>query len=336
MKLILALTFVAALGSMLYVNQTSSQTVLQDASAESLFEDFVMTYRKSYASISEFQSRFNTFKANLDLVKKIQAEQDTATFGVTQFMDMSQHEFKETMTGLDAHMAMVNSGKNNIATHRQPLKDDDVVDFRNNMRGVKNQGSCGSCWAFAAIAALEGTIAAEKGWTGNDVPNLSEQQLVDCDSQSDGCDGGWMYWAYDYLKNKNICTEDEYPYTGVDGVCKDTACSAKIYELKGYKNLNKAKCNELDDSIHHQPTAVAVDATPMQFYKNGIMKPSFLCSPDSLNHGVTLVAYNKAEGSYTIRNSWGATWGEAGHCRMQIGNTCGICEVATYPIVQFK
>ena len=92
----------------------------------------------------------------------------------------------------------------------------------------------------------------------------------------------------------------------------------------GYVNITAGKCQELEAAIQNQPVAVAVDATSMQFYSTGILKPSFLCSPNSLNHGVTLMAWN-AGTSWTIRNSWGGRWGEEGHCRMQIGNTCGIC-----------
>jgi C1A family cysteine protease len=85
--------------------------------------------------------------------------------------------------------------------------------------------------------------------------------------------------------------------------------------VTGYVNITEGKCDELDDAIQDGPVSVAVDATSMQFYSGGIMKPSFLCSPNSLNHGVTLVGWKK-NSNWEIRNSWGGRWGENGNCRM--------------------
>jgi C1A family cysteine protease len=141
-----------------------------------------------------------------------------------------------------------------------------------------------------------------------------------------------MSSAYDYANNRALCTEEEYPYTATDGTCKDTVCSKKSYELRGYVNITEGNCSELEAAAQHQAVAVAVDATSMQFYSSGILNPSFMCSAKSLNHGVTLVAYNQGT-SWTIKNSWGGRWGEAGYCRMKIGNTCGICQVANYPVM---
>lgn len=335
MKIILGLTLLAAIGSVLYMRQASNQTILPEESAEKLFEDFVLYNRKSYASVGEFKNRFNIFKSNLKLVEELQKVETEAVMGITIFMDLSQEEFKNTYLKLQDTPQRKDS-KNSSSYQRRSVKKNDVVSYAEFMRPVKDQGSCGSCWAFAAIAPLEGTIAVQKGWKGDNVPALSEQQLVDCDPQSDGCDGGWMYWAYDYLTNKPLCSATEYPYSGVGGVCSDSGCQKKDYELIGYTNLKEGDCNQLEDAIQDQPVAVAVDATSMQFYSSGILKPTFMCNKDSLNHGVTLIEYNKPADHWTIRNSWGARWGESGQCRMKLGNTCGICQVATVPIVKFN
>lgn len=148
-----------------------------------------------------------------------------------------------------------------------------------------------------------------------------------------------MSFAYDYAINRDLCYDNEYPYTGeADQVCNDHSCSPKTFELTGYFNISNANakvdsCSDLQAAASDQVVAVAVDATTFQFYSSGVLTPNFLCNKSSLNHGVVIYGFD--DGSlWKVRNSWGPRWGEQGNIRVKMGNTCGLCEVAQMPIVK--
>ena len=188
-------------------------------------------------------------------------------------------------------------------------------DHKNECNKVKNQGSCGSCWAFAANAVQESTMNIR----GQGLPNLSEQDLVDCSRGygNQGCNGGWYYHAWDYVKAKGgLSSESAYPYTGKDGTCKSVS---RPHKITGYSKVTAADAN-IETAINDVPVAVAVDASNWSSYKSGI----FSNCATSINHAVTAVGY--VSGSHwLIRNSWGTTWGESGYMRLRMGaNTCGV------------
>lgn len=99
---------------------------------------------------------------------------------------------------------------------------------------IKNQGQCGSCWAFTATAVLETVYKMKKGV----LPVLSEQDLVDCSSQNYGCDGGWYDTAWDQIKLRGIAANSTYPYTAREGTCKSTSTSnPRPYTLTAHKQF---------------------------------------------------------------------------------------------------
>lgn len=153
----------------------------------------------------------------------------------------------------------------------------------------------------------------------------SEQQLVDCDSKSSGCDGGLMEFAFEYLKSNSFCTESQYPYTGKDGSCQDPKCKGGPSN-KDYTSIRSGDENGLLQALASGPVSVAVDATDWPSYKGGVISS---CA-QALNHGVTLVGYD-GSGVVSIRNSWGPGWGEGGHIRLKTGNTCGYAIDASFP-----
>lgn len=199
----------------------------------------------------------------------------------------------------------------------------------NKVTDVKNQGQCGSCWAFSTIGAVESALLIS-GQGNRETLKLAEQELVDCAKQpkydSDGCNGGWMVEGFKYVIDNKISQTHDYPYTAKDGKCKDTSSFQK-YAISKYAEINKGDCNSLNAALTNGPISVAVDATNFQFYSQGIFKN---CKAN-LNHGVLLVANTNS--ALKIKNSWSAAWGEAGYIRLAPGNTCGVCDAASYPIV---
>jgi len=193
---------------------------------------------------------------------------------------------------------------------------------------VKNQGQCGSCWAFSTIASLEGQYAQ---LTGNLV-SLSEQQLVDCASITGnyGCNGGSQQEALIYYSKASvgIATEANYPYTAVQHSCGYSSSQ----KVSGITTIGYKLAGTTDETYIAQmlatvgPLAVAMNATPLQYYTSGIFSAS--CS-GAVNHGVTLVGYGISGGVnyWIVKNSWGASWGESGYFRIVKG--VGQCSINT-------
>ena len=186
------------------------------------------------------------------------------------------------------------------------------------MTGIKNQGQCGSCWAFSTTGGLEGLSKLAYGT----LESFSESQLVDCSGAygNHGCNGGLMDNAFKFVKAKGIVHEDEYPYVPKVNKCK---IATGDFKISGYTDVKS--CTALANAITGRPVSVAVDASNWSPYKSGI----FSNCRTQLNHGVTLVGVK--DGNWWVKNSWGPSWGEQGFIRVKTGNTCGICNAASYP-----
>ena len=195
---------------------------------------------------------------------------------------------------------------NGLGTHRA-VDVDWAAD--NKMGDIKDQGSCGSCWAFAATTALEGTIAIKKN---QDHVRLSEQQIVDCtytnnpenekrfgkDYKAYGCNGGWMSYAWDFMHDQGAMTDADYPYesgrTSTESECAHDA-SKTVAKVDSYKRM-KGTVEDVKAKLREQPLAVALDAgnAAFQFYKSGVVKADDGCGT-TLNHAVTLVGFTDHE-----------------------------------------
>jgi len=276
------------------------------------------------------------------------------TMAVNQFSDLTTAEFSSQNTGFKPESLYGDASA--LGNHTWDGRDlPESVDWttKGAVTPIKNQGKCGSCWAFSAVGAIEGAMQLA---TGN-LTSLAEQQFVDCPSKFAfppllGCNGGAMSGAFGFAKKHAICTEASYPYTAKGGTCQASKCTVGVAKGKvlGYKGLAPLARiipgteKELMSAVAQQPVSVGIEAasTPFQHYKSGVFGGDCGSMPLGLiDHGVLLVGYgtDPAGGDYwKIKNSWGTTWGDAGYIRLKRGDEgkygqCHVLSSASYPVV---
>ena len=204
------------------------------------------------------------------------------------------------------------------------------VDWRSAgaVNAIQNQASCGSCWAFSSVAALEGAHFVATG----ELLKFSEQELVDCSTEEGnaGCNGGIMEGSFEYWQTHFAVLESDYGYKGRDGSCKyDSSTKTKV-ETTGYTEVTRQSASSMKAALAQQPVSVAIQANQLgfQFYSGGVFDNTN-CGTD-LDHAVNLVGYGTENGQeyFILRNSWGTSWGEAGYMKMaNTGDGDGICGV---------
>jgi len=298
-----------------------------------LWESFKTEHKKSYSSSEEEIKRFNYFLDNLKIAdSRNEAEAKnggSAVHGVTKFSDLSQAEFASKYLKSDKTMKTNSAPVANIKTSLTTT----FVDWTGiYTTPVKNQGYCGSCWAFSATEQIE----SDSMRTLSTSYILSPEQIVDCDKSSLGCSGGWTEHAYNYVKRTGgIVTEADYPYTayfGTAGTCSYTQ-SESVITVSGYTTIS----GEDNMATYVQatgPLSVCLDASSWNSYTGGIMS---VCGTD-VDHCVQAVGVYPASASdggyWKVRNSWGTSWGESGFIQLAYGqNTCDITSDPTYTAV---
>jgi cathepsin F len=276
---------------------------------------FRSKFGNSYSDIKEEAIRFQIFTENLRRAEKLQAANPSAIYGVTQFMDLTPAEFKERYANLNA--TEYKRWINTLPHHVAGLKAANI-DWRGKaVASVKDQGQCGSCWAFSAAGSMEGCAMLKNG--GKEV-DVSAQQIVDCCTSggSDGCNGGYPNLAIQWATAKAMATWASYPYTAAKGTCKAVKTVAVPANTCKYVSISVSE-TALQSALANGPVSIALDADVLQYYTGGIISGSD-CSGTSVDHAVLMVAWVGT--TYTIKNSWGTSWGEKGYFRAVSGKNC--------------
>jgi KDEL-tailed cysteine endopeptidase len=297
------------------------------------FIKYVAKFGKSYGTKEEFEFRSDIFKKNLAALVEENAKNDnTFTVGINKFADWTPAEYRRLLSYKPTSGAKVSAEFANVSIPAS-------IDWRTEgaVNPVKDQGQCGSCWAFSAVGALESRYKI----TAGTLYSLSEQQLVDCAKgspySSEGCNGGEMTDGFDYASVKGMMTEKDYPYKAYDQSCKYDSSLVTPVKGKGHVMVSPNSALALKTAIAAGPVSVAIEADTFvfQFYSGGILN-SKNCGTD-LDHGVIAVGYgvDSAKGEYYIvRNSWGASWGLKGYVNIAVVDGQGICGIQmepTYP-----
>jgi len=310
------------------ISAVSFVSVLVSEMVFPTFTAWVATFGKTYNGDDEFASRQAIYDANMAKYEAHNADEtQTYTMGPNQFSDLTLEEFQALPI-----RGFVKANQRGLA-YLGEHEDGEIaasVDWRTKgaVTPVKNQGQCGSCWAFSTIGGLEG--AWEIG-TGT-LTSMSEQQLVDCSKVNAGCNGGNMDTGIQFEEGVNVATESSYPYTARDGSCKSSGYSTAIPRggVSGYKSVG-ASTSSLKSAINVGPVSVAIEADQNAFqgYTGGVITSG--CGT-SLDHGVTAVGYTSSY--FIVKNSWGTSWGQNGYVNIGTsGNVCGIHSDAVYPTV---
>jgi len=297
---------------------------------EAMFKEFQHKHGRMYASASEGARRFQAFVENMKRAETLAARNPQATFGINEFSDIAASEFKIRHNSNKFYEKASKDGKVPAAANVVGLPAS--VDWRKKgaVTYVKNQGQCGSCWSFSTTGNIEGQ------WflAGKKLVAVSEQELVSCDTNDDGCNGGLMDNAFNWLlsnTNGAIATEESYPYVSGDGNVPACSTSGNVFgaQISAYHDIAHDEATMATLLSTNGPIAVAVDATSWQTYVSGIMTN---CESQQLDHGVLIVGFEANNGGtpyWIVKNSWGKSWGEEGYIRLAYGSNQ--CLINNYP-----
>jgi len=344
-SMILALSLVLAVSAIpsmkWYQVQPLKDARLTDEHIQTHWESFKQTHSKSYSSMEE-KSRFIKFNNNFKAIIQHNAEQERGLhsyrLGINEYSDLDIFEVHMKMNGYRQSVGAPRNGSKYMSPANL-AELPDTVDWREEgyVTPVKNQGQCGSCWAFSTTGSLEGQHFKATG----KLVSLSEQQLVDCSHKygNDGCEGGLMDNAFQYIKeNGGVDTEDTYPYDAADEKCHFKKRDVGA-EDTGYVDVTAGDEDALKEaSATVGPISVAIDAShsSFQLYSSGVYEEP-QCSSEQLDHGVLVVGYGTENGKdyWLVKNSWGESWGENGYIKMarNSDNQCGVASQASYPLV---
>jgi C1A family cysteine protease len=315
------------------------------------FSAWKAEFKKAYDTVEAEAAALAAYEANDVIIREHNAKKLSYWLGHNEFSDLTWDQFNayymESSTALHMNRAPTNMQRAHIQLPKpvSTVEDDDSVDWveKGAVTPVKNQGRCGSCWAFSTTGSTEGAFFVASG----KLVSLSEEDLVQCDTNKDqGCHGGLMDNAFAYIEKNGIATEADYPYTsgtGEGGTCMKPQQLKKAVTISGFKDVPADDEDALKDAVTKAPVSIAIEAdkSAFQLYKSGVLDSS-ACGK-KLDHGVLIVGYGTdsslSKDYWKVKNSWGATWGDNGFIKIEkgaseSGGECGIRKGAVFPTVK--
>jgi len=304
--------------------------------------EFKKRHGKSYVSLLEENLRKQIWEEEMEMVKEHNKEAEegkhTYTLGENEFSDWTLQEFLDTMTGYNESLdSSVLADPNLEGKFPQSSGFPQSWDCRDHglVSTVRSQGSCGSCWAFAAVGAVEGSWAKEKG----QLFRLSEQELIDCDKSDGGCNGGGISSALTWVHNHHgLAKNTDYGvghYHPSQGTChhKEEETVANLKRVRHVASKNEA---DLKRAVHNAgPVAMSVHVNKkFKAYKSGIFNDPD-CPKNSANHAMLTVGWKYStkykKTKWIVKNSWGKSWGQDGYIFLEYGkNICGMAKSPLY------
>ncbi|KAK6051875.1 papain family cysteine protease [Cooperia oncophora] len=297
------------------------------------FVEFMKKFGKNYKDNAEMLRRFKTYEKHMREVSVLNKnKKSNAQFGENDLSDWTDEEFRKSLLPLSFYKRLRKEAtfiRNDPPKLERAMPAPDHFDWRdkNVISPVKAQGSCGSCWAFAATATVEAAWAIGHG---GEMRNLSEQTLLDCDLEDNACDGGDEDKAFRYIHRHGLAYAADLPYVAHrQNTCNVNDNTTKI-EVAYF--LHPDEQSMIDWLVGFGPVNIGISVTPdMKPYKGGVFNPNpYDCKHKVVGlHSLMIVGYGTTEAGekyWIVKNSWGNTWGvEHGYVYFARGvNACGI------------
>lgn len=334
MKLAGGIAVVGATAAVLYTAQShmpSGSFLATSAShLQQEYAKYLAQHGKNYLTEEEFEVRFQNFAKTHYEIETHNSKNASYTLGHNFMSDWTEKE-KKSLNGFKPRAR---------AQVSEPLPVDEelgATDFNwkhlKSVSHVKNQGQCGSCWAFSTTGSIESHTEIAHG---NYTP-LSEQQLVDCSTQNNGCNGGLFDYAFSYAASKGLESESDYPYQAADGWCQYSADKVANHDVDSwspYNDVTPYDSAQVLAYLKKGPVSVAIQANQSVFqqYWGGVIPNDGSCG-EELDHAVLAVGWGVESGKkyLLIKNSWGPSWGDAGFVKLEYGANSAACGVVDQP-----
>ena len=296
------------------------------------FMNYIAKHGKVYETVEEYGLRMNEWR-KADRYIQLHNNEMNATWTLSHnHLSDWTHAERKSLNGLKPELRT----REYAPVLLEPSNSDGVNWVEKGaVTDVKNQGSCGSCWSFSTTGALEGAHFIATG----SLESFSEEQFVQCDygvTKNLGCNGGLMDKAFAYAESNAIQTEANYPYTsgnGRKGSCDSSKLEGASLKVTTYTDVTVNSPEQLKAALDKQPVSVAIEADKMAFqmYHSGVLTGD-KCGTN-LDHGVLAVGYGTENGVeyYLVKNSWGATWGDAGYVKIGVEDGAGVCGIQSGP-----